>query len=346
MDDRDLQVKLEAIEAELATLREGRLGSRLRRASRDPKLRLVLLCATVIIPMVTYAAVIGAPYTFSNGTIADATEVNANFSALVTESNDQNSRLAALEASMAVIPTLQGQVTANTSNISTNTSQLATNTPAITTNTAQLGINTPGITANTGNIATNTAAIVGNTANIGTLNTTLAGVSRGGTPDTLTFSGMNVQVVSGSGVTDGTVNALGNLIVGYNENNFAATRTGSHNLVVGLDHTYTSYGGLVVGNRSAITGIYASVSGGYFNTASGIYSSTSGGVFAQASGDYSSVSGGRFNTASAYSSSVSGGMQNTASGGHSSVSGGQSNEAAATYSSAIGPIPVLEITGQ
>jgi hypothetical protein len=34
---------------------------------------------------------------------------------------------------------------------------------------------------------------------------------------TLQFSGINVQVVSGSGITDGAVNGKGNLIVGYNE---------------------------------------------------------------------------------------------------------------------------------
>src|SRR5437899_1823542 len=34
---------------------------------------------------------------------------------------------------------------------------------------------------------------------------------------TLQFTGINVQVVSGSGSTDGAVNGRGNLVVGYNE---------------------------------------------------------------------------------------------------------------------------------
>jgi hypothetical protein len=34
---------------------------------------------------------------------------------------------------------------------------------------------------------------------------------------TLQFSGINVQVVSGSGATDGALNGKGNLIVGYNK---------------------------------------------------------------------------------------------------------------------------------
>ena len=70
--------------------------------------------------------------------------------------------------------------------------------------------------------------------------------------DLLTMSGMNVQVVDGSGDTSGVVNGFGNLIVGYNEKGFAATRTGSHNLVVGLNHEYTSYAGLVAGNSNVI----------------------------------------------------------------------------------------------
>lgn len=49
---------------------------------------------------------------------------------------------------------------------------------------------------------------------IQTLESTLAGVIRDG--DTLTFSGMNVQIVNGQGATP-TTNGLGNLIVGYGE---------------------------------------------------------------------------------------------------------------------------------
>nr|NIR43631.1 hypothetical protein [Gemmatimonadota bacterium]NIU03663.1 hypothetical protein [Gammaproteobacteria bacterium]NIV22944.1 hypothetical protein [Gemmatimonadota bacterium]NIX84937.1 hypothetical protein [Gammaproteobacteria bacterium] len=90
-------------------------------------------------------------------------------------------------------------------------------------------------------------------------------MSRSGT--LLTFSGMNVQVVDGSGDTDGAVNGLGNLIVGYNENGFSATRTGSHNLVVGYDHEYTSYAGLVAGQQNEVSNVGSSVSGGVGNVA-------------------------------------------------------------------------------
>ena len=88
-------------------------------------------------------------------------------------------------------------------------------------------------------------------SDVGTLETLLASVSLetvDGQP-TLRFTGVNVQVVDGSGNTAGAINGLGNLIVGYNENS-SATRTGSHNLVVGMNNSYTSYGGFVGGRTT------------------------------------------------------------------------------------------------
>ena len=170
----------------------------------------------------------------------------------------------------------------------------------------------------------------------------------------ITFTGVNVHIVSGSGSTDGYLNGLGNLIVGYNElrdDYYGNDRTGSHNIVVGSRNNYSSYGGLVVGYLNSIAGTYSSVSGGGDNTASGNYSSVSGGVGntasgycssvsggrgGKASGDWSSVSGGWSNTASGGCSSVSGGFFNTASGYDSSVSGGAANEASGDRSSVSG----------
>jgi hypothetical protein len=151
------------------------------------------------------------------------------------------------------------------------------------------------------------------------------------------FTGVNVHVRSGSGYTNLTPNGLGNLIVGYDEARPSGSdKSGSHNLVVGSNHNYTSYGGLVVGNNNTISGGYASVSGGHDNTASGPYSSISGGYINTASSSSSNVSGGRNNTASDTYSSVSGGYGNEASGYHASVSGGYGNEASGDYSSVSG----------
>jgi len=168
---------------------------------------------------------------------------------------------------------------------------------------------------------------------------------------TLQFSGINVQVVSGAGTTDAAVNGKGNLIVGYNKGSSGQTRTGSHNLVVGDEHEYTKYGGLVAGYANTISGHFAScsggdhnvasgaeasVSGGSSNTASQLESAVSGGYGNTASGGASVVSSGYFNTASGVESCASAGAQNTASGDGSSVSGGELNQANGTDSSISG----------
>jgi hypothetical protein len=49
------------------------------------------------LPFAGMAAQVVLPHTFSNGTVADATEVNANFVALEAESNNQDDRILALE---------------------------------------------------------------------------------------------------------------------------------------------------------------------------------------------------------------------------------------------------------
>jgi hypothetical protein len=139
-------------------------------------------------------------------------------------------------------------------------------------------------------------------------------------------------------------NGLGNVIVGYNEPRPGGNdiRTGSHNVVVGIQHNFSRFGGLVVGSSSEISGDFAAVSGGVFNTASNFGASVSGGIFNIASGAESSVSGGRenmakgrqdailggaLNTTTRFSSVVSGGADNTASGDFAAVSGGQFNTA-------------------
>jgi hypothetical protein len=87
--------------------------------------------------------------------------------------------------------------------------------------------------------------------------------------DELVMTGVNLRIVNRLGTTS-TVNGLGNLIVGYNEervfdnsgNRATNTRTGSHNVVVGTEHNFSRFGGIVVGTFNEISGDYSSVSGG------------------------------------------------------------------------------------
>jgi hypothetical protein len=157
---------------------------------------------------------------------------------------------------------------------------------------------------------------------------------------TLLIEGINVQIVSGAGTTDATVNGLGNLIVGYNElgNPNGDDRTGSHNIVGGNQVSYTSYGGFVIGEQNFISAPWASISGGSQNSVSGYTSSISGGAVGTVQGQAASISGGFQNVVTPTSTfgSVTGGDRNTVSGAYGSVTGGQSNLAAGVRSAVTG----------
>jgi hypothetical protein len=162
----------------------------------------------------------------------------------------------------------------------------------------------------------------------------------------VTLAGANLRLRNGLGQT-WTRNGLGNLIVGYDEFpdwpspgdpdwRDAEDRVGSHNIVVGPHHGYTSWGGLLAGALNYASGQHASVSGGYRNCAEGYCASVSGGLSNTATASYASVTGGSQNRAEEYSASVSGGSQNTASAQHASVSGGSQNTASYSHASVSG----------
>lgn len=149
--------------------------------------------------------------------------------------------------------------------------------------------------------------------------------------DTALFSGVNVQVVNGEGASGAPTNGVGNLILGYNERpslgpfDAGRDRGGSHNLVIGPEHRFASFGGLVAGLRNTVSAPAASVSGGENNTASGAKAMVAGGLGNTADGEASSVAGGKDNVASGLTASVSGGESNGAAGRSSSISGGFGN---------------------
>ncbi|MBF6619218.1 MAG: hypothetical protein ITG02_03190 [Patulibacter sp.] len=160
------------------------------------------------------------------------------------------------------------------------------------------------------------------------LQTRFAGVSRSSDAKTLTLEGMNLQITNGEGTTD-TTNGTGNLIVGYNE--VPGTQTGSHNLVVGDQHTFSSFGGLLVGLDNSITREWSTALGSS-NDASGFASAVTGGYSNEASGSSSAVTGGRSNYASGIMSAVAGGYMNDALGERSAILGGSGRIAATTNS--------------
>ena len=98
--------------------------------------------------------------------------------------------------------------------------------------------------------------------------------------DTLLLTGMNLQVVNGSGATIGVADGTGNVIIGYNEptnttrfghlssqphfENFpvpVASKAGSHNLVVGTEHSYSLWSGILAGRNNVLLGVASTASG-------------------------------------------------------------------------------------
>lgn len=174
------------------------------------------------------------------------------------------------------------------------------------------------------------------------------------------FAGVNVQIVNGTGRTD-SVNGLGNIIVGYDEQRVGGVflcsdgrydnqaecdnngeiwstihKSGSHNIVVGMENNYSQYGGLVTGLANSITNGFSTVTGGLKNVAAGRHSSVSGGTDNFVTGDRASVNGGLRNIAAGLYSNVTGGSDNTALGERSSVSGGLRNRAEGVFASISG----------
>lgn len=136
----------------------------------------------------------------------------------------------------------------------------------------------------------------------------------GGTTKTLRISGINVQVVNGLGAT-ATTNGLGNLIVGYQElGNEVETdaRTGSHYVLVGREHNYKSFGGIVAGESNIAENEFASAYGGRRNRADGRWSVITGGGHNYTAGDEGVIVGGTFNHALSGSTVVVGGEGNRA----------------------------------
>jgi hypothetical protein len=111
------------------------------------------------------------------------------------------------------------------------------------------GLPGPDVTAQIAQLQT---LVAGLTSRVEALEAKLAHVSASG--NDIVISGANLYVNDGSGTTDGPVNGLGNVVIGYNELRGAGDdRSGSHNLVFGSRNNYSSYGGLVGGLQAGTT---------------------------------------------------------------------------------------------
>jgi hypothetical protein len=202
-------------------------------------------------------------------TVSQATQL----AALEAKSTNQGNQLAALQAAVA---TQAAQIGVLLNQITTQQSQIAAVETAVNTQGGQMS----SVQASIGTLATQLLAVADK----------LLHVTRFG--NDLVINGANLHIRNGLGSTE-TVNGVGNLIIGYNESPVeASSQVGSHNLVIGIGHAWTSYGGFVAGSSNSILRPYASVSGGTHNTAIALGASISGGGFNRAFGNWSTVGGG------------------------------------------------------
>ena len=184
-------------------------------------------------------------------------------------------------------------------------------------------------------------------------------------PRDFIVDGCNLHLQNGMGQTR-TMNGYGNLIIGYNKNE-VSTRTGSHNLILGDLHEYTSYGGIVSGTENTLAAPEAAILGGGQNHANFIsavilaadrgqadgnvvliggqrnygsadahFSAVIGGIENQVTGPSSVVVAGQLNIASGGASFVCGGTENNAGGGGDVVCGGSANKSTGGRSVLVG----------
>jgi hypothetical protein len=151
----------------------------------------------------------------------------------------------------------------------------------------------------------------------------------GGKP-TIQVEGANLQILSGSGSTSGAVNGAGNLVIGYDARaeieGEPTEQTGSNNLIVGSEQTYTSYGSIIAGSHDVSTAPWTDVFG-HQNNVEGPNDSVTGGERSATIGQASSITGGVDNLATTEGSSVAGGFNNrVVTSPFGSVTGGINNE--------------------
>ncbi len=127
-----------------------------------------------------------------------------------------------------------------------------------------------------------------------------------GKKPTVQFSGVNLQIVNGTG-TMKTSNGEGNLVIGYD---LGGEQTGSHNLVLGSAQEFAGIADIVAGKENKALANWSAILGGSNNTISGTATAAV-------------VAGGEDNTATGGFAWVGGGYKNLAEGKYSSVFGGK-----------------------
>ncbi len=290
------------------------------------------LFGSLMLTISVFAGEVNLPYTFQPNTKAKASEVNANFNAVRDAVNDNNSRIQNLENLVQQLQQQNQQLQQQVQQLQQQVAQFQNTIAQLLNTIAQLQTDVDNIDSRVGAIESSNVMAMDAYIQITTPD------PNANSGALITFEGVNLQIVNGTGQTN-QVNGLGNLIIGYNAlrqkaglrstcslgqywndpTNCTANggiwgknfKTGSHNLIVGDQNAYSSYGGIVAGFGNVISGESAMVTGGVDNIASGENSSITGGYYNTASGPSSSINGGRGNIAEDPYATISGGERCT-----------------------------------
>ena len=165
----------------------------------------------------------------------------------------------------------------------------------------------------------------------------------GGHSGNAAAAGTSGVTIAGGGLANPSDLASGNVVyddygtIGGGSNNRAGNDDGESQVTtnawfatVGGGYTNTASADSATvagGNANTASRFSATVGGGYTNTASGFAATVAGGAENIANVDYATVGGGHHNTASEGDATVAGGYWNTASAGVATVGGGQANAA-------------------
>ena len=140
---------------------------------RRGALGLPVLLVLLAVPLVVAAGTVTVPNTFVNGTPADADEVNANFDAVETAVNDNDSRIttaqSTADSNAAAISSSATVISGNTSNISANTAAVQSANGDISALASNTSTNTAGISSSATEISGNTTSIAAQAGEIAAL---------------------------------------------------------------------------------------------------------------------------------------------------------------------------------
>lgn len=261
---------------------------------------------------------LGDDYRDLQGDISDnADDITTNADAIAQVEADISDLESSISDAETDISDIESDMSGMLSDISSMSSDISSNSGNISANAADISTAETDIDGNYAMIKTNENDLGDLEGDVSALETATDGVEDlmsyvdvDTSDDSVSFVGANLFVQSGAGTTDGTVNGLGNLVVGYDEDDSSggADKSGSHNIVFGVGATYRSFGGLVGGEDNAVEGEYSVVVTGADNAAQGDFGVVLGGYDNAAYyNDYSVVVGGYGNDARGKYSAVLGG---------------------------------------